>query len=206
MGLVYDFINKHITMHGEPPFLIPKMHFMKNALAIADMTRDTYMLEELIDEVVQGAFMKYIGNGSRKPFEFIDDAAAYRAGFLVFCQHVQYLKTKGLAFIGDFQGESIMSNYPYVVLRFGFFRRKLSVDGSPNNACILGLILHLNITGIWGLFSQMEISHQPSPLFLLNTLAIHFASSSNFRHSHRLLGNHCSLVMHIQICSGKRVK
>jgi len=137
MGIVYNFINKHITMHGEPPFPIPKMRFVKNALAIADTTRDTYMLEELIDEAVQGAFVKYIGNGSVKPFEFTDDAAAYRAGFLVFCQHVQYLKTKGLAFIGDFQGESISSNYPYVVLRFGFFRWKLSVDGSPNNNCIV---------------------------------------------------------------------
>jgi hypothetical protein len=140
MGIVYSFVDKHITMHGEPPFLIPEMRFVKNALAIADTTHEVYMIEEVIDEAARGTFVKYIGNGSVNPFEFLDDAAAYQAEFLVFSQHVQYLKTKGLAFIGDFQGKSSMWNYPYVVLTFfwfGLFRQNLSVDGSPNNNCIV---------------------------------------------------------------------
>ena len=56
---------------------IPKMCFMKNALAIANMTHKTYMVEEVIDEVVHGMFVKYIGNGSMKLYEFLNDATAY---------------------------------------------------------------------------------------------------------------------------------
>lgn len=63
------------------------------------------MVEEVIDEAVDGAFVKYIGNGSVKPLDFLSGTAAYLAQFLSFSQHVRYVKTKGLAFIGDFQGK-----------------------------------------------------------------------------------------------------
>jgi hypothetical protein len=106
MGMVYEFINKYIEIHGGPPFIIPKMRFVKSALAISDTTRETYMIEEVIDEVADGMFVKYIGNGSVKPFDFLSGSTLHHAKFLAFSQHVQYLKTKGLAFIGDFQGKA----------------------------------------------------------------------------------------------------
>jgi hypothetical protein len=62
------------------------------------------MVEEVIDEETDGIFVKYIRNGSVKPFDFLNGPAAYRAKFLAFAQHVQHLKTMGLAFISDFQG------------------------------------------------------------------------------------------------------
>jgi len=65
--------------------------------------RHTYIIEEVIDKAVDGMFVKYIGNGSVKPFDYLNGTALYHAEFLAFSQHVQYLKTKGLAFIGDFQ-------------------------------------------------------------------------------------------------------
>jgi len=105
MGIVYDFVEKSIAIYGEPPFAIPKMRFVKNALVIADSTREAYMVEEVIDEGADGMFVKYIGNGSVKPFDFLSGEAANRAQFLSFAQHVQYMKTKNLAFIGDFQGK-----------------------------------------------------------------------------------------------------
>ena len=123
MGMVYDFVDKHIQTHGQPSsFTIPRMRFVRNALAIVDTTHDTYMVKEVIDEAVHGTFVKYIGNGSVKPYEFLDGPAAFRAEFLAFSQHVQYLKTKGLAFIGDFQGTSNTRNYLYIqlVLTFSF--------------------------------------------------------------------------------------
>jgi hypothetical protein len=55
------------------------------------------MVEEVIDEETNGIFVKYIGNGSVKPFDFLNGPAAYRAKFLAFAQHVQHLKTMGLA-------------------------------------------------------------------------------------------------------------
>jgi hypothetical protein len=105
MVIVYDFINKYTKIHGEPSFTIPEMRFVKSALAVVDPTHETYLVEEVIDGAVDGAFMKYIGNGSVKPLDFLSSDAAYRAEFLSFSQHIQYIKTKGFAFIGDFQGK-----------------------------------------------------------------------------------------------------
>ena len=117
MGIVYDFMEKHIATYGEPAFVIPNMRFVKNALVIADTTRETYMIEEVINEGADGTFMKYIGNGSVKPLDFPTGEAAHRAQFLAFSQHVQYVKTKWLAFIGDFQGRffcRLAACQPYV--------------------------------------------------------------------------------------------
>jgi hypothetical protein len=105
MGIVYDYIHKFTTVHGKPSFDIPEMRFVKSALAVVDTTHETYMVEEVIDEAVDGAFVKYIGNGSVKPLDFLSGTAGHLAQFLSFAQHVQYVKTKGLAFIGDFQGK-----------------------------------------------------------------------------------------------------
>jgi hypothetical protein len=90
---------------GKPPFEIPQMRFVNAALAVAQNTKhDTYMLEEVIDEATDGGFVKYIGNGSAKPYRQSNNDLARRGQFLAFAQHVQYLKTKHLAFVGDFQG------------------------------------------------------------------------------------------------------
>jgi hypothetical protein len=107
MGLVYDFIAEQSRYLGNPPFEIPKMCFVNAALAVAETnSHNTYMIEEVIDEVTNGEFVKYIGNSPAVPFTHFNLDVAQRADFLAFCQHVQYLKTKGLAFVGDFQGAS----------------------------------------------------------------------------------------------------
>jgi hypothetical protein len=41
MGIVYDFIDKYIELHGKPSFAILKMCFVKNALAIMNTTHET---------------------------------------------------------------------------------------------------------------------------------------------------------------------
>ena len=106
MDLVYKFMAAHLkSRNATPPFKIPKMRFIDTALAIAENSgHDTYMIEEIIDEAVDGEFIKYIGNSSAKPFQHFDSDVSHRANFLAFCQHVQYSKTKQLAFVGDFQG------------------------------------------------------------------------------------------------------
>jgi hypothetical protein len=89
MGIIYNFIKTKIVTYGKPPFVIPTMRFVKNALIIADSTREVYLVEEVIDEGADGMFVKYIGNGSVKPFDFLPGKAADRAQFLAFAQHVQ---------------------------------------------------------------------------------------------------------------------
>ena len=105
MSLVYDFIASFTQEHGFPSFAIPTMRFVKSGLAIAEDTRDTYLLEEVIDNAKDGKFVKYIGNGSVEPFDFLEGDNIHRGNFLSFCQHVQYVKTKQFTFVGDFQGK-----------------------------------------------------------------------------------------------------
>ena len=71
MGLVYDFITLFAKEHGPPPFLIPDMQFVKSALAIADEMHNTYLLGEDINNSTHG-FIKYIGNGSAQPLDFLE--------------------------------------------------------------------------------------------------------------------------------------
>ena len=102
MCLTYNFIDGHIKNHGSAPFVIPRMRFVRSALAIVHDTRDTFLLEEVIDEDTEGDFIKYIGNGSAKPLDHLEGEKLNRAKFLCFCQHLQYNITKGFAFVSDF--------------------------------------------------------------------------------------------------------
>ena len=172
MGIVYTFINKHVETHGAPPFEIPSMRFVKNALLIGDAK--AYMVEEVIDEETDGIFVKYIGNGSVIPLDFLTGPAAYRAKFLAFAQHVQYLKTKGLAFIGDFQGGPSLLTDPQIITAPYVFTLSAFL-----------ILLNLNNIVILASFFPREIFHQRTPTFLLNTSAIIFACFSNFRHPPR---------------------
>ena len=104
MGLVYDHIDNYTKLHGPVPLTVPNMHFVKSVLAVAEDTHDTVLLEEVIDDAMDGAFVKYIGNGSAQPYNFLEEDAIDRAKFLSFAQHLQYMKTDGLAFVSDFQG------------------------------------------------------------------------------------------------------
>ena len=88
------------------------MRFMRSALAIVHDTRDTFLLEEVIDEDTKGDFIKYIGNGSTKPLDHLEGEKLNRAKFLCFCQHLQYNMTKGFAFVSDFQGMLIYIYMP----------------------------------------------------------------------------------------------
>ncbi|KAI0367935.1 hypothetical protein BV20DRAFT_922686, partial [Pilatotrama ljubarskyi] len=107
MDIVYDFVRA--SEHGSPPFPIPEMHFVWVALAIESKEstdRRVFMLEERVDRREQGEWRKYINNNSATPLASTMSSPELQntAEFLVFCQHVQHLKTKGLAYISDFQG------------------------------------------------------------------------------------------------------
>jgi hypothetical protein len=107
MDLVYDFIAQHCATEGNPPFEIPQVSFVNTALAVTEnSSADTYLIEEVIEEVEGGEFVKYIGNSSARPCRLPKKSQQHRAQFFTFCQHVQFWKTKRLVFIGDFQGMS----------------------------------------------------------------------------------------------------
>ncbi|KAF8164945.1 hypothetical protein B0H34DRAFT_628755, partial [Crassisporium funariophilum] len=68
-----------------------------------------YLVEEFIDPVQEGRFVKYINNSSAKPLLMLLPNKEYvnTAYFLCFAQHVQYLKTGGIAYISDLQGSAL---------------------------------------------------------------------------------------------------
>lgn len=73
MGIVYSFINEYKTTSGltSDSFPIPEMVYVKSTLTIAETDQEVSLLEEVIDDAVKGPFIKYIGNGSVQPFDFL---------------------------------------------------------------------------------------------------------------------------------------
>lgn len=99
LDLVYDFIK----YNGEAPLDIPKMRFVCAALANSkevDGVKKSYLIEEVID----GKFVKYINNDSPELLPMENPDQERRAKFLAFAQHVQYFKTESV-FISDLQGK-----------------------------------------------------------------------------------------------------
>ena len=81
------------------------MVFVKSTLAISEINQEVFLLEEVINDATEGPFIKYIGNGSVRPYDFLEGEECRLSEFLSFCQHIQFLKTRGLAIVGNFQGK-----------------------------------------------------------------------------------------------------
>ncbi|KAI0316555.1 hypothetical protein OF83DRAFT_1060183 [Amylostereum chailletii] len=94
-----DRIVKEKKALGEDIIRFPRLRFVKAGLAITQ-TGPVYLLEEKIE----GEFVKYIGNGNAKPSPGISKAEAYIAEFLCFAQHFQYEDTGRTVYLSDFQG------------------------------------------------------------------------------------------------------
>lgn len=120
LQLTYDFIDRSIISASElPPFKIPQVRFVDAGLAFAfgplpapkassSMTssaRAVYLVEELIPGRNED-FLKYVHNMDSNPLLDESDDGYDLALFFTFTQHIQYVKTRGLAFISDYQGMS----------------------------------------------------------------------------------------------------
>ncbi|KAF5377194.1 hypothetical protein D9615_006459 [Tricholomella constricta] len=118
LDLVYVFIEKCVSTKGQPQFDIPQLRFVEAALAVedADSSRESrvFLVEEVIGGASEGSFRKYMNNVSPVPLPLSDEADKERALFLAFSQHVQYFKTKKMAFISDYQGGRLLSD-PQIV-------------------------------------------------------------------------------------------
>lgn len=109
LKLVYRFMEDQDHQHQEHDQdmpVVPQLHFTSCALACSDDRTNIYLVEEFIDEKIEGRFQKYINNSSAlvSLSHLRGEEAINIAYFLSFSQHVQYVKTKGLAYISDYQG------------------------------------------------------------------------------------------------------
>jgi len=116
LDVVYDFI-KEAEDFGNLPFHIPQFRFVKAAIAIeqsssTSIKKTTFLLEDVIDENIEGPFRKYLNNVSPEPLVMKTKEDDDRAKFLAFTQHVQYWKTKKQVFVSDYQGKQFTITTP----------------------------------------------------------------------------------------------
>ena len=102
MELTYGFIDRAIGKSAaDPPVNIPRLRFVNAGLAVVVQTKPfSYLLEE----VIEGKFVKYVTNGSATPTFAPEEEEFELATFLCCTQHIQYMKTGQTAFISDYQG------------------------------------------------------------------------------------------------------
>ncbi|KAI6149554.1 hypothetical protein BKA82DRAFT_20948 [Pisolithus tinctorius] len=130
--MTYKFIDHAIAASPTPPpFLIPRLRFVDAGLALAytqalesisvsaslsrSSTRMTgaYLLEEKIE--CDGDFTKFVHNCDCIPLLDLDEEGYDIVEFLCFTQHVQYIKTKGLVYIADYQGSQTLLTDPQIL-------------------------------------------------------------------------------------------
>ncbi|KAF7345839.1 hypothetical protein MVEN_01605600 [Mycena venus] len=112
IDIVYKYIAVQEKTVGKPAFQVPEMQFVRAGLAICQNdTKDPYLVEEWID----GRFVKYIHNRSGRPRQFDDAKYDLQARFLSFCQHVQFVKTDKAAYVSDFQGGLELLTDPQII-------------------------------------------------------------------------------------------
>lgn len=119
--MTYMFIDCSISKSTTAPdFEIPQLRFVNAGLTIgyattfggggswsvnckAGLVSMAYLVEELIPDAK--SCVKFIHNGTCRPLPHLDDPAYEIAEFLAFTQHIQYIKTGGMAYISDYQGK-----------------------------------------------------------------------------------------------------
>jgi hypothetical protein len=115
LSMVYNFINEHPKDREPDSPLVPKLQFVQVGFAktvTAGLSGNhgpegAFLIEEHIPDV-QG-FVRFIGNGSAQPLSFPVGSHAFTvAQFCSFCQHVQWLLTKGKVYCADWQGMCLL--------------------------------------------------------------------------------------------------
>ncbi|EGO18513.1 hypothetical protein SERLADRAFT_449396 [Serpula lacrymans var. lacrymans S7.9] len=106
LALVYNFVDDKLIRRPLdcPPPAIPRLRVVHAALAIPQDSRELRNAVYLLEEKINGNFVKYINNNSAAPRHKLAPPELEIATFLCFAQHTQYHFSQGLVFISDFQG------------------------------------------------------------------------------------------------------
>ncbi|KAF8348658.1 hypothetical protein F5887DRAFT_848656, partial [Amanita rubescens] len=105
LEFVYKWMSKRTPVNK---VTIPEFRFVEAGYGMEGeevANRQAFLIEEWIDtsETAQGKFRKYVNNNLPIPVENLDEEDGYRARFLCFTQHVQYVEFGKLAFVSDYQ-------------------------------------------------------------------------------------------------------
>ena len=91
-----------------PPSLIfpEKIRYVRCGMLMSKKEAKKNKTCLLVEErIPSGKWHKYVHNAQQAPHSSLDSEARDLAEYLCFVQHIQWWKTRGLAFISDFQGE-----------------------------------------------------------------------------------------------------
>ena len=111
LDLTYGFVEREVKKRGNPSLLIPELRFPRTMIAIVRQhsKEKVFLVEEWLELGHSGngtPFNKYLNNRySKSSLRPTATPKAHEiAKFLVFAQHVQWIKTGGCAFTSDYQG------------------------------------------------------------------------------------------------------
>jgi hypothetical protein len=113
LDLTYQYIEREITIRGEPDYPILNLRFTRTMIAVIEDTlmEKAFLIEEWINaDDDDFGFIKYVNN--RVSQSCVTPSAPAQAhtivAFLIFAQHVQWTKSKILAFTSDYQGSGYL--------------------------------------------------------------------------------------------------
>lgn len=108
----------HLIAAKNPcPLPIYNLQFSSMAMVSMDSKGSTKKTTTfLVEDRIVGMWQKYIGNANAVPVMASGEEGYERAEFMAFLQHVQFEKTRGLAYISDWQGKSPQVSYTMLSL------------------------------------------------------------------------------------------
>ena len=124
LDMMYQFIEREITVRGEPRHQIPQLRFTKTMVALVkNATKEkAFLVEEWINtDEIDNVYTKYITNRHSQSIVPLGTPQNMHniASFLVFAQHVQWQKTHHLAFTLDYQRAGLLLSDPQIVFCTG---------------------------------------------------------------------------------------
>ncbi|KAG1810319.1 uncharacterized protein HD556DRAFT_1428421 [Suillus plorans] len=107
MSLVYIFVDEMLQTQTVKQTIaneVPRLRLVYAAVAIPEDVSDCAGAAYLLEERIEGKFIKYINNNSAAPAHHLQGEEEKIGLFLCFAQHVQYQLTNEVVYLSDFQG------------------------------------------------------------------------------------------------------
>ncbi|KAF9062571.1 hypothetical protein BDP27DRAFT_1233430 [Rhodocollybia butyracea] len=101
---VLNYVSVLEAKNGPCPLGIYNLCFVPAAMVSCKGEGTRKAESYIVEDRIEGTWQKYILNSRAVPLMAADEQGYERAQFMCFLQHLQFDKTKGLAYISDWQG------------------------------------------------------------------------------------------------------
>jgi hypothetical protein len=121
MSLVYIFVDEMLqtqTVKQTVANEVPRLRLVYAAVAIPEDVSDRAGAAYLLEERIEGKFIKYINNNSAAPAHHLRGKEEKIGLFLCFAQHVQYQLTNEVVYLSDFQGNLLHTRIHHILTNY----------------------------------------------------------------------------------------